>query len=85
MGAAARFTEHRVIARTAADDDAGCFRNAIRRQRLLRPRLPKSIASLLATKSSCSVGDDQLPPLRPISADGPDDLGNGVVYSSSDF
>jgi very-short-patch-repair endonuclease len=78
---AARFTEHRVVARTAADDDA------------IVPQIDSSLTTAAGAPSEINgiavgdkvvllFGDDQ----RRLSVqltNGPDDLGNGVVSTAS--
>jgi transcription elongation GreA/GreB family factor len=81
MGAAARFTEHRVIARTAADDDAGVLQRDS--SPTTAPAAPSEVNGIaVGDKVVLLFGDDQ----RRLSvqlADGPDDLGNGVVSTAS--
>ena len=81
MDAAARFTEHRVIARTAADDDAGVLQRDS--SPTTAPAGPSEVNGIaVGDKVVLLFGDDQ----RRLSvqlADGPDDLGNGVVSTAS--
>lgn len=77
---AARFTEHRVVARTAADDDESALQIDTSQATAAAPSEANGIA--VGDKLVLLFGDDQHR-LSVQLTNGPDDLGNGVVSTAS--
>jgi very-short-patch-repair endonuclease len=81
MSTAARFSEHRVVARTAVDDDADVLQSDSTRM-TATAALSDVNGVAVGDKVVLLFGDDQHR-LSVQLTDGPDDFGNGVVSTAS--